>query len=274
MPTLFVPSLICKPLVAIIMRQTNILILLLTLLVSCNENNSIVVFDTSTPRQKTIRRNKLRNIYYVLRNSDNVYFKERNGDTTSIESYDSLGNMIDYKDLNFSGKRIRNYYDKYGYLKARRVSTDYGSYFYVSTFIDTIKLLLYQKWFDELTDFPNTLVYFNKRGQIDSCLSANYFQGFPASYKELFFYSNDLLVKTIKSIIDTSRALQQGDPFKESTEYIYRNGILEKIITTQTYQFNKIKKVTEYFDNKGIPVKKETILEGRSFLHIAKNNGY
>lgn len=220
-----------------------------------------ISFDNQTPYQQTIKDNKIKSVYFTL--DSGATSDHKIGDTLSICQFDSSGSMTFRRNFTFFGATTRNRYDNQGFLKHTQTTTDHHSEFYISTFIDTTRRIMYQKWFDQLADFPNIVTYFNEKGKPDSSLSAYYNQGWPVRYKEYFTYQNDLLLKTIKITIDTLEARSKGKPKIDSTLYAYDNKQLKAIKSYKTFMDQRTNITTDNLIN-GLPSSRTTISDNYS----------
>jgi len=240
-------------------RITFILLISALLFIKCSDKKAIPIsFDNQTPYQQTIKDNKIKSVYFTL--DSGATSDHKIGDTLSIWQFDSTGSITFRRHFTFFGATTRNRYDEQGFLKHTQTTTDYHSEFYISTFIDTIRRIMYQKWFDQLTDFPMIVTYFNEKGKPDSSLSAYYHQGWPVRYKEYFTYQNNFLVKTIKITIDTLEARSKGKPKIDSTLYAYDNKQLKTIKSYKILMDGRTNITTDNFI-KGLPSSRTTILD-------------
>ena len=244
-------------------RVTFILLISLLLFIKCSDNKpKPISFDNQSPYQQTIKDNKIETTYYIL-DSGTISFHNI-GDTLSYNQFDSTGSLIRKHVYSTFSSDTRNYYDSNGFIKYTKTTTDYFSEFFVATFIDSTKRILYQKWFDELADFPTIIIYFNETGKADSSLSAYYHQGWPVRYKEYFTYQNNLLVKTTKIAIDTLEARSKGKPKIDSTLYAYDKKQLKTIKSYKILMDGQTNISIDYFIN-GLPLSRTTISDKHAF---------
>jgi hypothetical protein len=225
-----------------------VLLISVLLFIKCTEKKpKSISFNIQSPYQQTIKENNIKTTYLVLDSGSTGFYNI--GDTLSYNQFDSTGALIHQRILSSD---IRNYYDSNGFIKYTKTTTDYFSEFFVATFIDSTRHILYQKWFDQLADFPTTIIYFNESGQADSSLAAYYQQGWPIQYKEYFIYKNNLLVKSTKITIDTLEARSKGKPKLDSTLYTYDNKQLKTIKSYKIFMDGQPNITTDYFIS-GIP---------------------
>lgn len=235
-------------------RTIFILLISVILFINCSEKKSkSISFDNQSPYQQTIKGNHIKTTYFVLDSGSTGFYNI--GDTLSYYQFDSTGALIHQ---HVFSSETRNYYDSNGFVKYTKTTTDYFSEFFVATFIDSTRHILYQKWFDQLADFPTVIIYFNESGKADSSLAAYYDQGWPIRYKEYYIYKNNLLLKTTKITIDTLEARSKGKPKLDSTLYAYDNKQLKTIKSFKIFMDGQPNITTDNFIN-GIPTLRTSI---------------
>jgi len=238
-------------------RNTFILLIWGLLFIKCSgKKTKPILFDNESPYQQVIKGNKIKITYFVL--DSGTVSLHNIGDTLSYSQFDSTGSLIHRHVFSAFSSDTRNYYDSNGFIKYTKTTTDYFSEFFVATFIDSTNRILYQKWADQLVDFPTTIIYFNQTGKADSSLSADYHQGWPVRYREHFTYQNNFLTKTIKITIDTLEARSKAKPKIDSTLYTYDNN---KINTIKSYKILMDGQTTIITDSfiKGVPSSRTTM---------------
>jgi len=127
------------------MKKIAYFIFLAVLILSCSENEQTISFSISDPKKEAIRENKIQTIYYVVDSIsiDTIMYgnSTKVGDTLLMNAFDSVGHLTFSRTYKAFSIVTRNRYDKNGFLKHKRMFSDFSSEWFVCTFIDTTKFI-------------------------------------------------------------------------------------------------------------------------------------